>query len=215
MCNNIEARFPQKTCKILESLGFFDIKWLPMSSSLSFCVYGKNEISFFVEQFFPEKSVEIILTDWGEFRFELIDIKKKYQLLIENLTNNNLKLKETASGWPLQCIVKGFRDPAWKVSKYGVISGSYFSTFGLNTAWKVSKYGVIFGPYFPAFGLNTAWKVSKYGVISGPYFPAFGLNTAWKVSKYEVISGPYLRENADQKKLRIRTLFTQWEDNYI
>ena len=24
-----------------------------------------------------------------------------------------------------------------------------------GTAWKVSKYGVISGPYFPAFGLNT------------------------------------------------------------
>ena len=24
-----------------------------------------------------------------------------------------------------------------------------------NTAWKVSKYGVISGPYFPVFGLNT------------------------------------------------------------
>ena len=27
------------------------------------------------------------------------------------------------------------------------------------TAWKVSKYGVISGPYFPVFGLNTG----KYG----------------------------------------------------
>ena len=25
----------------------------------------------------------------------------------------------------------------------------------VNTAWKVSKYGVISGPYFPTFGLNT------------------------------------------------------------
>ena len=24
-----------------------------------------------------------------------------------------------------------------------------------GTAWKVSKYGVISGPYFPVFGLNT------------------------------------------------------------
>ena len=24
-----------------------------------------------------------------------------------------------------------------------------------HTAWKVSKYGVISGPYFPVFGLNT------------------------------------------------------------
>ena len=25
----------------------------------------------------------------------------------------------------------------------------------LNAAWKVPKYGVISGPYFPEFGLNT------------------------------------------------------------
>ena len=101
MCHNIEARFPQTTCKILESFGIFDIELLPMSSSPSFCVHGKNEINFLAEQFFPEKFVEIIMTEWEEFKFELIDIKKKYQLLKKNLTNNNLKLKETASEWAL------------------------------------------------------------------------------------------------------------------
>ena len=38
--------------------------------------------------------------------------------------------------------------------------------------------------------------------------------TAWKMSKYGVFSGPYsvrMWENTDQKKLRIWTLFTQWE----
>ena len=110
MCHYIEARFPQTTCKILESFGIFDIELLPMSSSPSFCVHGKNEINFLAEQFFPEKSVGIIMTEWEEFKFELTDIKKKYQLLKENLTNNNLKLKETASEWTLQYIVKGFRE---------------------------------------------------------------------------------------------------------
>ena len=110
MCNNIEARFPQTTSKILESFEIFDIELLPMSSSPSFCMYGKNEISFSAEKYFPEKSVEIILADWEEFKFELIDIKKKYQLLKENLTDNNLKLKKTASEWALQYIVKGFRE---------------------------------------------------------------------------------------------------------
>ena len=80
-----------------------------MSSSPSFCVLGKNEINFLAEQFFPEISVGIIMTEWEEFKFELIYIKKKYQLLKENLTNNNLKLKQTASEWTLQYIVKGFR----------------------------------------------------------------------------------------------------------
>ena len=81
-----------------------------MSSSPSFCVHGKNEINFLAEQFFPEKSVGIIMTEWEEFKFELTDIKKKYQLLNENLTNNNLKLKETASEWALQYIVMAFRE---------------------------------------------------------------------------------------------------------
>ena len=86
VCNIIEARFPQTTCKVLESFGIFDIELLPMSSSPLFCVYGKNENSFLAEQFFPEKSVESIMTEWDDFKSELIDIKKKYQLLKENLT---------------------------------------------------------------------------------------------------------------------------------
>ena len=64
MCHNIEARFPQTTCKILESFGIFDIELLPMSSSPSFYMHGKNEISFLAEQFFPEISVGIIMTEW-------------------------------------------------------------------------------------------------------------------------------------------------------
>ena len=31
----------------------------------------------------------------------------------------------------------------------------FHSNRSLTTAWKVSKYGVISGPYFPVFGLNT------------------------------------------------------------
>ena len=33
------------------------------------------------------------------------------------------------------------------------------------TAWKLSKYGIISGPYFPVFGLNT----EKYGPEITPY----------------------------------------------
>ena len=31
------------------------------------------------------------MTKWEEFKFELIDIKRNYQFLKENLTENNLK----------------------------------------------------------------------------------------------------------------------------
>ena len=47
-------------------------------------------------------------------------------------------------------------------------------------------------------------SVQIYGVFSGPYFAAFGLNIErFGVSLHSV----RMRENTDQKKLRIRTLF--------
>ena len=51
---------------------------------------------------------------------------------------------------------------------------------------------------------TTEWKMSKYGVFSGPYFTVFWLNT----DIYEVNS-IRIRENTDQKKLRISSLFAQ------
>ena len=46
------------------------------------------------------------------------------------------------------------------------------------TAWKVSKYGVLSGPYFSAFGLNTERLVfrpnaEKYGPEKTPYLDTF------------------------------------------
>ena len=57
--------------------------------------------------------------------------------------------------------------------------------------------------------MNTASKVSKYGVISGLYFPAFGLNT----EKYRVslLIQSECGKIRTRKKLRIRTLVTQWK----
>ena len=48
-----------------------------------------------------------------------------------------------------------------------------------TTAWKVSKYGVISGPYFPGFGLNTerysvfSPNAGKYGPEITPYLDTF------------------------------------------
>ena len=37
------------------------------------------------------------------------------------------------------------------------------------TAWKVSKYGVISGPFFPVFGLNT--HIPVFSPNTGKYGP--------------------------------------------
>ena len=79
-------------------------------------------------------------------------------------------------------------------------------------SWNLLIYPVRNGQYYIRnlmliTNIRTAWKVSKYGVFSGSYFPAFVLNTErYCISPYSV----RMRENPDQKKLRIWTLFTQW-----
>ena len=50
--------------------------------------------------------------------------------------------------------------------------------------------------------LREKWANTEF--FFGPYFPAFGLNMK-SISLYSV----QMRENTDQKKLRIWTLFTQ------
>ena len=42
-----------------------------------------------------------------------------------------------------------------------------------STAWKVPKYGVISGPYFLEFGLNTKIYTGKYGPEITPNFDNF------------------------------------------
>ena len=51
---------------------------------------------------------------------------------------------------------------------------------------------------------HTALKVSNYRVYSCPYFAAFGLHTE-RYGTYSV----HMRENMEQKKLRILALLTQ------
>ena len=50
------------------------------------------------------------------------------------------------------------------------------------TAWKVSKYGVISGPYFPVFSPNTG----KYGQEITPYLDTF--HAVLGLLKFEVLN---------------------------
>ena len=61
------------------------------------------------------------------------------------------------------------------------------------------------------FQRHTAWKVSKYEVFSVHIFP----HSDWVPKNLHI--SPYsvrMRENTEQKKLRIWTLFTQWQPQW-
>ena len=56
---------------------------------------------------------------------------------------------------PQRWLKIGLAAAKWLIEK-NVIKGNFTDLFSSkNTAWKVSKYGVISGPYLPLFGLNT------------------------------------------------------------
>ena len=74
-----------------------------------------------------------------------------------------------------------------------------------NTAWKVSKYGVISGPYFPVFGLNTEiygvkftpWNLSKLENVLSPFEQNCSkVHTKHfsKLSKYSIITDFFQRK---------------------
>ena len=58
--------------------------------------------------------------------------------------------------------------------------------FGVDTAWKVSKYGIFSGPYFPSFGLN----MEKYGPGKTPYLDTFrAVDFIWEGRLFQIF-GP-------------------------
>ena len=87
------------------------------------------------------------------------------------------------------------------------------------TAWKVSKYGVISGPYFPAFGLNTErYEVKCFILIYCQPYSAGMLvfvTHSVKVVRKRIFSVLYFPVFGQKKKLLIGTLFMQWQHKML
>ena len=87
------------------------------------------------------------------------------------------------------------------------------------TAWKVSKYGVISGPYFPAFGLNTErYEVKCFILIYCQPYSACMLvfvTHSVKIVRKRIFSVLYFPVFGQKKKLLIGTLFMQWQHKML
>ena len=69
-------------------------------------------------------------------------------------------------------------EPLWEHVFYKTILIFQLIVCMKCTAWKVSKYGVISGPYFPVFGLNTEiYEISVFNPNTGKYGPE--INSYW------------------------------------
>ena len=109
ICECITARFPKDSCEVLEAFSIFDVDLLPASSSSPlFSIHGENEVNILAKQFFPQKP-ESIQSEWKDFKYELLEIKKKYILLKKQLNANKLKFKKTSSEWTLEHILNEYQ----------------------------------------------------------------------------------------------------------
>lgn len=110
ICKNIEERFPESSCKVLESFSIFNVDLIPNSSTNTFKFYGNDEIDVLGTQFFPDDNLDLIKKQWEAFKYHLVEIRKKYITLKKQFTDNKLKLKKTSTEWTLNHIIQLFKD---------------------------------------------------------------------------------------------------------
>lgn len=107
---NIDERFPLDSCGVLSSFSIFDIDLLPSQSSPAFLVFGKEELLSLHKQYYPENSKDMLLEQWNDFKFELIEMKEKFINLKKQLKENNIQFKMTATEWTLEHILKRYKE---------------------------------------------------------------------------------------------------------
>ena len=109
ICQNIDARFPSNSCEILTAFSISDVDLLPTQRSPVFSVYGNEEIFCLGKQFFPNASSDSLLEQWNDFKFEMIEMRKRISTLKNQLQLNKIKFKMTSTEWTLEHILNSFK----------------------------------------------------------------------------------------------------------
>lgn len=107
---NINSRFPKESCDVLEAFSIFDAELIPQSTSSSlFSIYGDTEVRLLGEQFFPDEDISKIVSQWDDFKYVLLQMKRKLTSLKKQLADNKLNFKKTSVEWSLEHIVTNYQ----------------------------------------------------------------------------------------------------------
>ena len=109
ICQNIEARFPANSCKVLTAFSIFDVDLLPSQSSPTFSGYGEEEASCLGKHLFPEESADSLLANWQAFKFEMIEMKKKLSTFRKQIQANKMNFKKTSTEWTLEHLLNSYK----------------------------------------------------------------------------------------------------------
>lgn len=117
ICTNIDERFPESAQETLSAFAVFDLDSLPADpSSHEFNLYGEMEMRTLHHQFFPNNELSETQDQWKDFKFELLQLKRKWNEYKRQMSDNKLKLKQTPSEWAISRIVNAFKeDPDYDI----------------------------------------------------------------------------------------------------
>ena len=103
---NINNKFPPETLNVLDAFSIFNIKNMPGVESYDFQMYCSREINVLADHYYVHDDVkkDALEKEFDNFKFELIELKKKWNSLKDNIKSNKLKLKWTATEWGLRSI---------------------------------------------------------------------------------------------------------------
>ena len=113
LCGNIDDRFPEDATDVLSAFDVFNVEKIPGDTSTQiFKVYGQAEMKVLGRHYHkdsPEKSKEL-LEQWEDFKFDLVNLKVKWQQFKENIEGNNMKLKVSPTEWALKYLMRNSGD---------------------------------------------------------------------------------------------------------
>ena len=109
LVKNID-RFPPETLNVLDAFSIFNVENMPGVESYVFQMYCFREINVLADNYYVNNDVkkDALEKEFDSFKFELIELKKKWNSFKDNIKSSKLRLKCTATEWGLRTIVRDF-----------------------------------------------------------------------------------------------------------
>ena len=99
---------------------YLNVENVPGVESYVFQMYCSREINVLADNYYVNNDVkkDALEKEFDSFKFELIELKKKWNSFKDNIKSNKLKLKCTATEWGLRTILRDFGE----TSEYPLIA---------------------------------------------------------------------------------------------
>ena len=99
---------------------YLNVENVPGVESYVFQMYCSREINVLADHYYVNNDVkkDALEKEFDSFKFELIELKKKWNSFKDNIKSNKLKLKCTATEWGLRTILRDFGE----TSEYPLIA---------------------------------------------------------------------------------------------